>query len=45
MNASQASAETIRQLEKRQLLETYEVEVGRLNHGGNYCPEPHQTAD
>ena len=39
MNASQASAETIRQLEKRQLLETYEVEVGRLNHGGNYCPE------
>ena len=39
MNASQASAETIRQLEKRQLLETYEVEVGRLNHGGSYCPE------
>ena len=39
MNASQASAETIRQLEKRQLLEIYEVEVGRLNHGGNYCPE------
>ena len=51
MNASQASAETIRQLEKRQLLETYEVEVGRLNHGGNYCPklikpltEPQQDA-
>ena len=21
------------------MLETYEVEVGRLNHGGNYCPE------
>ena len=39
MNASQASAETIRQLENRQLLETYEVEVGRLNHGGSYCPE------
>ena len=39
MNASQASAETLRQLEKRQLLETYEVEVGRLNHGGDYRPE------
>ena len=39
MNASQASAETIRQLEKRQMLETYEVEVGRLNHGGQYRPE------
>ena len=34
MNASQASAETL-----RQLLETYEVEVGRLNHGGDYRPE------
>ncbi len=39
MNASQASAETIRMLEKRQILETYEVEVGRLNHGGDYRPE------
>ena len=39
LNASQASAETIRQLEKRQMLETYEVEVGRLNHGGDYRPE------
>ncbi len=39
MNASQASAETIRQLEKRQLLECYEVEVGRLNHGGDYRPD------
>ncbi len=39
MNASQASAETIRMLEKRQLLETYEVEVGRLNHGGDYRPD------
>ena len=39
LNASQASAETIKQLEKRQMLETYEVEVGRLNHGGDYHPE------
>ncbi len=39
MNASQASAETIKMLEKRQILETYEVEVGRLNHGGAYSPE------
>ena len=39
MNVSGASAETLKQLEKRQLLETYEVEVGRLNHGGSYRPE------
>ena len=39
MNASQASAETIKELIKRQMLETYEVEVGRLNHGGEYHPE------
>ena len=39
MNASGASAVTISQLEKRQLLETYEVEVGRLNHGGTYRPD------
>ena len=39
LNASQASAETVKQLEKRQMLETYEVEVGRLNHGGDYHPE------
>ena len=39
MNVSGASAETIKQLEKRQILETYEVEVGRLNHGGEYHPE------
>ena len=39
MNVSGASAETIKQLEKRQMLETYEVEVGRLNHGGEYHPE------
>ena len=39
MNVSGASAETIKQLEKRQILESYEVEVGRLNHGGDYRPE------
>ena len=39
MNVSGASAETINQLVKRQMLETYEVEVGRLNHGGEYHPE------
>lgn len=39
LNASQASADTLRQLERRQLLECYEVEVGRLNHGGDYHPE------
>ena len=39
MNASRASAETLKQLEKRQMLETYEVEVGRLNHGGEYHPD------
>ena len=39
MNASRASAETLKQLEKRQILETYEVEVGRLNHGGEYRPD------
>ena len=39
MNASQASADTLRQLERRQLLETYEKEVGRLNHGGDYRPD------
>ena len=39
MNASGASAEVLKQLEKRQMLETYEVEVGRLNHGGDYRPE------
>ncbi len=39
MNASQASAETLKQLEKRGMLETYEVEVGRLNNGGEYRPE------
>jgi len=39
MNVSGASAETLRLLEKRQMLESYEVEVGRLNHGGDYQPE------
>ncbi len=34
MNVSGASAETLKMLIKRQMLETYEVEVGRLNHGG-----------
>lgn len=39
LSASHASAETLKQLEKRQMLETYEVEVGRLNHSGEYRPE------
>ena len=39
MNVSGASTLTIKELEKRQMLETYEVEVGRLNHGGAYHPE------
>ena len=39
MNASHASADTISQLVRRGLLETYEVEVGRLNHGSEPHPE------
>ncbi len=39
MNASGAMLETIRALQKRGFLETYEVEVGRLNHGGDPHPE------
>ncbi len=39
MNASGASADTLSMLVKRQLLECYEVEVGRLNHAGEYHPE------
>ena len=39
LNASHASATTLQQMEKRGMLETYEVEVGRLNHGGDYHPE------
>ena len=37
MNASGADSVTLNNLQKRGMLETYEVEVGRLNHGG----EPH----
>ena len=39
MNVSGCSSATLRQLEQRQMLECYEVEVGRLNHGGPYRPE------
>jgi primosomal protein N' (replication factor Y) len=39
MNASGASADTLNMLVRRQLLEFYEREVGRLNHGGEYHPE------
>ena len=39
LNVSASSAETLKLLVQRQLLETYEVEVGRLNHGGVYRPE------
>ena len=39
LNASHASTTTLQLLEKRGMLETYEVEVGRLNHGGDYHPE------
>ena len=39
MNASHANAETINLLVRRGMLETYEVEVGRLNHGGEPHPE------
>ncbi len=39
MNVCGCSADTLRLLEQRQMLETYEVEVGRLNHGGDYRPE------
>ncbi len=39
LNASQANVETIKALVTRGLLETYEVEVGRLNHGGDPHPE------
>ena len=34
MNVSGTTATTLKQLEKKGMLETYEVEVGRLNHGG-----------
>ena len=39
MNACGATAETLKQLERRGMLENYELEVGRLNHGGTYRPE------
>ena len=39
MNATGITLPVITQLIKRGLLENYEVEVGRLNHGGDYCPE------
>ena len=39
LNASGVAADTVNQLVKRGMLETYEVEVGRLNHGGEYRPE------
>ena len=39
MNASEATLPTINQLVKRGMLETYEVEVGRLNQGGTPHPE------
>ena len=39
MNASEATLPIINQLVKRGILETYEVEVGRLNQGGEPHPE------
>ena len=35
INSSHASIQTLNALVKRGLLETYELEVGRLNHGGD----------
>ena len=39
LNASDATLPVINQLVKRGMLETYEVEVGRLNQGGTPHPE------
>ena len=39
MNASGADSATLNALQKKGFLETYEVEVGRLNHGGEPHPE------
>ena len=39
MNSSNATLQTVSMLIKRGMLETYEVEVGRLNHGGEPHPE------
>ena len=43
MNAAETTLPIINQLVKRGLLETYEVEVGRLNHGGESHPEQIKT--
>ena len=43
MNAAETTLPVISQLVKRGLLETYEVEVGRLNHGGEPHPEQIKT--
>ena len=39
MNTSGANLQTIKSLQEKGFLETYEVEVGRLNHGGEPHPE------
>ena len=39
MNVAETNVTIINQLVKRGFLETYEVEVGRLNHGGEPHPE------
>ena len=39
LNASQANIESVKALVNRGIFETYEVEVGRLNHGGDPHPE------
>jgi primosomal protein N' (replication factor Y) len=39
MNVAETNVAIINQLVKRGFLETYEVEVGRLNHGGEPHPE------
>ena len=39
MNVTHATLSTVQQLMRRGIMETYEVEVGRLNHGGEPHPE------
>ncbi len=39
MNVSACTLSTLSLLQRRGMLETYEVEVGRLNHGGESHPE------
>ena len=39
INASGATLQTVKALQEKGFLETYEVEVGRLNHGGTPHPE------